>query len=136
MFAKNVKVQRLGRVPLFAQCSKRELSEVASVADELSLPAGRTLMREGDTGRELVLVLEGDVEVRRNGRRIPLGGDRNVFGEAALLTGEPRNATVTTTSPTTVLVITDRAFDRLLREVPTIQRKLLASLAERAAIRD
>lgn len=136
MFAKNVKVQRLARVPLFAQCSKRELGEIASVADELAMPAGRTLMREGDRGRELVVVLEGDVEIRRNGRRIPVRGDGNVFGEAALLTGAPRNATVTTASQATVLVITDRAFDKLLRDVPTIQRKLLASLAERAAIND
>jgi CRP/FNR family transcriptional regulator, cyclic AMP receptor protein len=136
MFAKNAKVQRLASVPLFAQCSKRELGEIASVADELGLPAGRTLMREGDSGRELVVVLDGEVEVRRKGRRLSLSGDGNVFGEAALLTGAPRNATVTTTSPVTVLVITDRAFDRLLREVPTIQRKLLASLAERAAIND
>ena len=136
MFAKNVKVQRLARVPLFAQCSKRELGEIASVADELAMPAGRTLMREGDRGRELVVVLEGDVEIRRSGRRIPVRGDGNVFGEAALLTGAPRNATVTTASQATVLVITDRAFDKLLRDVPTIQRKLLASLAERAAIND
>lgn len=135
MFAKDVKVQRLARVPLFAQCSKRELAKVAAVADELSLPAGRTLMREGDRGRELVVVLAGDVEVRRNGRRLPLQGEGHVFGEAALLTGAPRNATVTTTTPVTVLVITDRALDRLLRDVPTIQRKLLASLAERAAIK-
>jgi CRP/FNR family transcriptional regulator, cyclic AMP receptor protein len=136
MFAKNLKVQRLAQVPLFAQCSKRELGEIASVADEISLPAGRTLMREGDSGRELVVVLAGEVEVRRNGRRLPLSGDANVFGEAALLTGAPRNATVTTASPVTVLVITDRALDRLLREVPTLQRKLLASVAERAAIND
>jgi CRP/FNR family cyclic AMP-dependent transcriptional regulator len=136
MFAKNVKVERLARVPLFAQCTQRELAQVASVADELSLPAGRTLMREGDSGRELVVVLEGDVEVRRSGRKVRLGSDRNVFGEGALLTGAPRNATVTTTTAATVLVITDRAFDRLLRDMPAIQRKVLTSVAERAAITD
>jgi len=77
------------------------------------------------------VVVDGTVEVRRGGRRIPLKGGTNFFGETALLTGTPRNATVTTTSPVRALVITGRSFGRLLSDSPGIQRKILVSLAAR-----
>ncbi len=131
MFTKNAKVELLKRVPLFSDCSRRELTEIATIADEIHFPAGRAFMKEGDVGREFVVVVEGTVEVRRAGRRIPLKGDANFFGETALLTGTPRNATVTTTSPVRALVITGRAFGRLLADSPGIQRKILSSLAAR-----
>ena len=133
MFSKNAKVERLREVPLFAECTKRELAEVAAIADELRLPAGRTFIKEGASGREFVVVLDGTVEVTRDGRRVRQTGGP-FFGEAALLTGARRNASVTATSAVEALVITDRAFDRLLRDQPTIRRKVLAALAARAAV--
>ncbi len=133
MFARDVKLERLSRVPLFSECSRRELSRIARIADEMHFPAGRTLIEEGARGRECFVIVEGEIELRRGGRRVPLEGDETVFGEAALLTGAPRNATLTTTSPVRAFVITDRAFDQLLREQPRIQRKILASLAARLA---
>lgn len=133
MFSKDAKVKRLGEVPLFSECSKRQLAEIAAIADELHLPAGRTFIKEGASGREFVVVLDGTVEVTRNGRRLRQTGGP-FFGEAALLTGAPRNASVTTTSPVQALVITERAFDRLLRDQPTIQRKVIAALGARAAV--
>jgi CRP-like cAMP-binding protein len=132
VFGKDAKVARLKQVPLFARCSKRELAEIAAAADEMHFPPGRELIQEGATGREFIVVLDGEVEVRRGGKRIPLKGGA-FFGEAALLTGAPRNATVTTSSDVTALVLTDRAFKRLLEGSPAIQGKLLASLAERVA---
>jgi CRP/FNR family cyclic AMP-dependent transcriptional regulator len=131
MFAKNAKIELLKKVPLFSECSKRELAEIALVADELALPAGRTLMEEGKPGREFFVIADGTVEVRRRGRKLPARGDANSFGEIALLTGKARSATVTTTSPVRTLVITDRAFRRLLQDVPSLAPKLIASLAER-----
>ena len=136
MFTKDVKITWLKRVPLFSECSRRELGEIASIADEVRLPAGRTLIKEGAAGREFIVVLDGTVEVRRGGRRAPLRGDTTFFGEMALLTGKPRSATVKTTSPVQALVITDYAFRRLLKANPGIQRKLLASLAARVADAD
>jgi CRP-like cAMP-binding protein len=96
-------------------------------------PSGKVLIREGAPGREFIVILEGTVEVRRKGRRLPQAGDSSFFGEAALLTGAPRNATVTTTSPVATLIITDRAFQRLLKASPTIQGKTLTALATRLA---
>lgn len=131
MFTKNAKVELLKRVPLFSECSKRELGEVASIADELHMPAGRVLIEEGAAGREFILVADGSVEVRRGGRRLRTEAGPSFFGEIALLTGRPRSATVTTTTPVRAFVVTDRAFNRLLERSPTIQRKILAAVAAR-----
>ncbi|HET7647237.1 MAG TPA: cyclic nucleotide-binding domain-containing protein [Gaiellaceae bacterium] len=123
-------MRRLKEVPLFSGCSKRELEEIAAVADELVFPAGRTLIEQGAAGREFIVVLDGDVEVRRDGNLLPRG-DASYFGEVALLTGAPRNATVTTTTQVDALVITARAFDHLVANSQTIRRKVIASLASR-----
>lgn len=131
MFGKQAKIELLRRVPLFADCSKRELSYIAEVSDEIGFPAGHTLIEEGKLGREFFVIADGTVEVRRGGRKLPLRGDANSFGEMALLSGKPRNATVTTTSPVRGLVITGRAFRQLLADVPSLAPSLLASLAER-----
>ena len=131
MFTKNAKVELLKQVPLFSDCSRRELTEIATITDEIYFPEGSALMEEGDAGKEFVVVVDGTVEVRRGGKRIPLKGGTNFFGETALLTGTPRNATVTTTSPVRALVITGRSFGRLLSDSPRIQRKILVSLAAR-----
>ena len=131
MFGKHAKVELLRRVPLFAECSKRELATIAQVADEIHFPAGRTLIKEGRPGGEFFVIAEGTVDVRRNGRKLPQRGDSHSYGEMALLSGKPRNATVTTTSPVSALVITGRAFRQLLVDVPSLAPKLLASLAAR-----
>ena len=133
MFRKDAKIELLKRAPLFSECSRRELGEVASIADEMRFSAGRTLIEEGRPGREFFVVVDGEVEVRRRGRRVALESGPTFFGEAALLTGKPRNASVITTTPVRALVITDRAFRRLLSEAPSIQSKILASLAARLA---
>ncbi len=130
---KDAKVELMRSVPLFSGCSKRELAQIASVADELGFASGRTLIQEGKRGREFIVVLDGSVEVRKGGRKLPTRGGASFFGELALLTDKPRSATVTTTTPVRALVITDRAFRRLLVDSPSIQSKVMQSLAERLA---
>ncbi len=130
---KNAKVELIKRAPLFAHCSKRELAEVASIADELDLPAGRALIREGERGREFFVLLEGEAEVTQDGKPIRTMKDGDFFGEIALVADAPRTATVTARTPVRVLVVTDRAFRSLLDHVPSIQLKVLKALAERLA---
>jgi CRP/FNR family transcriptional regulator, cyclic AMP receptor protein len=128
---KDAKLELLKRVPLFAKCSKRELALIASVADEVDLPEGKDLTREGASGREFVVIVAGAADVRRKGRRINQLGDGDFLGEIALLAGTPRTATVTTTTPVRALVLTAPAFRSLLRRTPEIQLKVLEALAER-----
>ena len=104
---------------------------IAGVADELQLATGRELTREGDRGREFFVVIDGELEVRRKSRKIATLGGGDFVGEMALVTGRPRNATVTTKGTVRALVITDRAFARLLETSPPIQLKIMRALAER-----
>jgi CRP/FNR family transcriptional regulator, cyclic AMP receptor protein len=132
-FGKDRKVEALERVPLFSRCTKRELARVAQLADEVDLPAGKTLTQEGARGREFFVLLEGTADVRRDTRLMPSLGPGDFFGEIALVTDVPRTATVSTSSPVHALVITDRAFRQLLRDSPVIQGKVLEAVASRLA---
>jgi CRP-like cAMP-binding protein len=128
---KNAKVELISRVPLFERCSKRELAQVASLADELDLREGKVLTKEGERGREFFVLLEGTADVRRKGGTIRRHGPSDFFGEIALVSNVPRTATVVATSPVRTLVVTDRGFRDLLGRSPAIQVKVLEALAER-----
>jgi CRP/FNR family cyclic AMP-dependent transcriptional regulator len=133
MLRRNAKTDLISHVPLFAHCSKRELAEVAGIADEIDLREGKELTREGAPGREFFVLVEGTADVIRDGQTINSLGAGDFFGEIALVHHSPRTATVKATSPVRALVITERNFKRLLEEMPEIQRKVLLALAERVA---
>ena len=133
MLRRNQKVELIKRVPLFANCSKRELQQIAGIADEIDLREGKVLTEQGKPGREFFVLLEGSADVAKDGKRINRLGDGDFFGEIALVSRSPRTATVTATSPVRALVITDRAFRQLLEDTPEIQRKVLEALAARLA---
>jgi CRP/FNR family transcriptional regulator, cyclic AMP receptor protein len=131
MLRKNAKVELIKRVPLFGGLSKRELDDVAGIADELAIDEGVELTHEGAAGHEFLVLAEGTADVRRRGRKVNALRSGDFLGEIALITGAPRTATVTTTAPARMLVITARDFKSLLRRSPTIQRKILEALAAR-----
>jgi CRP/FNR family cyclic AMP-dependent transcriptional regulator len=130
---KNAKVELIRKVPLFSRSSRKELEQIASVADEIDLPEGKDLTRQGERGREFIVILDGAADVRRNGRKIRSLGSGDFLGEIALVSKSPRTATVTTTRPTRALVITDQAFGALIRSSPKIQSGIVEALAERLA---
>jgi CRP/FNR family cyclic AMP-dependent transcriptional regulator len=130
---KDAKIELMKRVPLFAQCSKQELAAVASVADEIDLRQGKELTTQGRPGREFFVLVEGEAEVRKNGRKLRTLKDGDFFGEIALVMKRPRTATVVAKTPVRVLVITDRSFKSLLEHSPSIQIKVLQALAQRVA---
>ena len=101
MLHKDAKIELLRNVPLFAGCSKAELQQVAQLADELDLAEGATLIREGERGREFIVVADGTVKVTRGGKTIRELGPGDFIGEIALVVDRPRTATVTATSPVT-----------------------------------
>lgn len=128
---KNAKIELIKGVPLFSSCSKKELEAIAAQADELVVPAGKTLTKEGDRGREFIVIVDGAAEVRKKGRRLNLLGSGDFLGEIALISGGPRTATVTTTAETDLLVLTDRAFAQLTRKMPSINASVLKAVSER-----
>ncbi len=134
MLRKDAKIELLRRVTLFSGCSKRELGQIAMIADELDFPAGKTLIRQGSAGRQFFVVIEGRVEVEQDGKVLPMGrGGSEFFGEIALVSGWPCTATVTTAEPTRALVIGAPEFRALLDRSPAIQRRVLHSFSERLA---
>jgi CRP/FNR family cyclic AMP-dependent transcriptional regulator len=130
---KDTKIDLLKRVPLFASCTKDECRVLAAIADELDLPEGRVLTREGQPGREFFVLVDGTVDVIQGGEKIGELGAGDWLGEIALLTKAPRTATVTATSPVRVLVITDRAFRQVIEGTPSIAVKVLERVGERLA---
>jgi CRP-like cAMP-binding protein len=125
------KVDLIARVPLFAGLSKSELGKVASIADEIDLPADKVLIREGERGREFFVLLEGEVEVARKGKKLATRRAGEFFGEIALVSKLPRIATVQTSQPVRALVIRDVDFRALLQRTPAIAVNVLQAVADR-----
>ena len=127
----NQKVDLISKVPLFERLSKRDLERIAGVADEIDLNEGKELTREGEPGREFFVLLEGTAAVTQGGEQVNELAPGDFFGEIALISDGPRTATVTATTPVRTLVVTRRSFQRLVDEMPEIQRNVLAAAAER-----
>jgi CRP-like cAMP-binding protein len=133
MLRKNAKVDLIKGVPLFAECSRKELGEVAGIADEIDLREGKELTKQGQPGREFFILVEGSADVKKGSRRVNKLGPGDFFGEISLIRHTPRTATVVATSPVRTLVITERSFQSLLQHQPGIQNKVMSALAARLA---
>jgi CRP/FNR family transcriptional regulator, cyclic AMP receptor protein len=131
-FGKDVKTKLIAGVPLFAQCSKGELQEIAAIADEIDIAEGKELTTEGSPGREFFVIIEGTASVAQDGDQINELGPGDFFGEVALVKDTPRTATVTATSPVRALVITRQNFKRLIEQQPDIERTVLKALVDRS----
>jgi CRP-like cAMP-binding protein len=130
---RNQKIDLIRKVPLFSRLSKTELRQLAMLADEIDLREGKEMTRQGAAGREFFVLLEGTADVKKDGRKINALGPGDFFGEIALVSHEPRTATVTATSPVRTLVITERSFRRLLDETPQVKTKVMEAMASRLA---
>jgi len=131
--AKHAYHDHLTPVPLFAGLSEDELDAVAHAATQLDYPAGKVLMREGDTAHEMFVLVSGTLEVTRDGEHIADIGPGGFAGELALLTHAHRNSTVTAKTPVSVLHIDGREFATVIDQVPRIAAKLLPIIASRIA---
>jgi CRP/FNR family transcriptional regulator, cyclic AMP receptor protein len=128
----DTKIELLKQVPLFAGTSANELRQIAARVDEIDVPAGYTLTREGERGREFVVLVEGSATVENDGRVIATLADGDFLGEIALLLYTQRTATVRTTTPSRLLVMTDRDFRTLVDDVPAFSRRVWSAAAARA----
>jgi len=127
------KLKLIKKVPLFQGLSKRELAQVSGLLDEIELPAGKTLTSEGESGREFVVLVEGTADVTQDGEVVNRLGPGDFLGEIALVTGEPRTATVTTQSPARLLVMNAASFRLLLHDAPGIKQRVVATAALRSS---
>ena len=131
LFSQDKKVEALKRAALFEGLSRKELVQLARMSDDLEVPAGRVLCKEGDRGREFFVLVEGKVDVARKGRRVATLGAGDFVGEISLLEETPRTATVTAKTPVRFFVLTPRDFRQVVAENPSVERKVLRALARR-----
>lgn len=127
----DAKVSLLRSVPLFAKCNIRQLRQIAALTVDLELPVGEVLCREGEIGTEFFVIIDGAAVVTVHGKRRATIGPGGFCGEMAILDGGTRVASVVTTLPTRVLVLSRREFEHLLSTAPEIAFALLRAMAQR-----
>jgi CRP-like cAMP-binding protein len=125
------KLELLKRTPLLSGLGRKDLEAVGMLVDEVDVPAGRVLMREGDSGREFFVIVEGSVGIERGGTRIRTLTAGDFFGEISLLAEGSRTATATTDGPAALLVLGHREFHSLMDQFPAIRTCVLEALAKR-----
>ena len=136
LFSHDTKIDSLRRAPLFSDLSKSELETLARRTEDLEVEAGKVLCREGEPAMEFFVIIEGEVEVSRDGRPIRTLGEGDFFGEIALLEDMPRTATVTAKTPLRFFVLTRQSFWSMVDHSPEVERKLLRALARRIVADD
>lgn len=121
---------------MLSTCSKKELSLLSGIADEMGYGAGETIFEEGEEGLGLQIIMEGEAKVVINGRTRRKMGAESFFGEIALLDGGPRTATVVAETDVRTLSIPAWSFNAVLKEQPSIALKMLPELAHRLRTSD
>ena len=121
----------LGAIELFSELSAKERKAVGRLMTSVSVKPGRELMKEGDVGREFLVIVEGEATVRRGGKVVARLGAGDFMGELAVIAGVPRTATVTADTEMTVSVLNRREFSTLLDSQPKLARKILVGAVKR-----
>lgn len=133
LFQRDTKVAALKRSPLFAGLSNKELEELAQITEDMEVEAGTVLARQGEAGREFFVVLDGKVDVTRDGHALTPQGGVDFFGELALVADMPRTATLTARTPLRFFVLTSQGFRSMLARNPDVELKVLRSMVKRLA---
>src|SRR4051794_4067509 len=131
LFSHDTKVDALARAPLFEGFSRKELGQLAQVSEDMEVDAGKVLCKEGESGEEFFVIVEGEAEVTKNGEMLAVRQGGEFFGEIALIQDSPRMATVTAKTPLRFFVLTRPAFRHLIRDNPDVENKVLQALARR-----
>ncbi len=127
------KLELLSKVPLLDGLDRHGLEEVGRLADEVDLPAGRVAARQGSSGDEFFVIINGTVRIERDGQLLRDLGPGDFFGELALLGKVGRTATATCLTACRLLVVGHREFHELLTRFPTVQSAVLDAVAKRIA---
>ena len=130
------KIERLSQVAAFAGCGPKELQAIASMADELDLREGETVITQGERLRHAYVIEEGTAKVEIDGRARHEVGPGDVLGELSMFDPAPAAATVTTTSDCRLLVIGFAPFEQAVRSSPDLAVALLRTMAQRFHQRD
>lgn len=131
LFSQNTKVEALKRAPLFSTLSRKELTELAKRSEDLEVSKGTVLCKEGAIGHEFFVIVEGETEITRKGKKLAIRGGGEFVGEIALLEKTRRMATVTAKTDLRLFVLTEADFRQLVKSNPGVQSKVMSALAHR-----
>jgi CRP/FNR family transcriptional regulator, cyclic AMP receptor protein len=129
--SKDMVLEHLAAIPLFRACTDKQLKQVRGLLNEVSVPSGKVLVKEGSTGYECFIIVSGHAEASIGEEIISRFSEGDYFGELALLDKRPRSATVTATTDCTVMVLSQREFAKALDAIPGLPARLLENLAIR-----
>ena len=121
---------RLKAIPLFANLDDHDLGVIATFANETSVSAGDTLVREGDFSYELMAIEEGQAEVKRGDEVVATLGPGDFFGEMGVLQNELRTATITAATPMRLITLTTWELKRM-KNMPGVMEKINEVIASR-----
>ena len=131
MVAKTQSGVDLAEIGIFSELSKRELKAVSRLLTELEVKEGATLTRQGEPGREFMIITSGTAKVDIDGATVAHLSAGDFLGELAIISGTPRTATVTATSPMVLEILNRREFMSLLDESAQLGRKILVGAVKR-----
>lgn len=126
-------VGALKNTPLFADVPDEELKKVATFATLESAAEGKTIIREGGFSNDFYVVQDGSVKVEREGEHVADLGPGDVFGEQGLLEKQARSATVTATSPVTLIKIEHWELSRMRQSMPDVVEQLRSKVEQRTS---
>jgi CRP/FNR family transcriptional regulator, cyclic AMP receptor protein len=127
----NERRERLAAIPLFSQCSRRELDRISSLTTEHAACAGDVLTIAGQPGQECFIIVSGTASVYRDDLKLDVLGPGALLGEIALLDRGPRTATVVADTDMVLLVMSHSEFSRVHALAPSVARKTIKALATR-----
>jgi CRP-like cAMP-binding protein len=125
------KIRALAQVPLFVHSTSKELEFIASRADEVDVPAGRVLVRQGDPGHTFYVLLEGEADVEVDGMPRPALKPGDFFGEISMLDRGPATATVVTRTPARLMVMSHSQFRDAVKGSDDLLSRVMAAMGER-----
>ena len=124
----------LGSVSLFSAFSKRQLRMIAESGREYKYKPGHRLVEKGATGDRFYLVLDGKVEIRKDGRVLATLSKGQFFGELSLIDERPWAADVVAIHTTHCLRLSKRVFSTLTRRHPELLQIILKEVVKRLRV--
>jgi CRP-like cAMP-binding protein len=128
-----VDAARLKAIPAFAELSDESLGHIAALAAEVSVPAGKELVREGDYSYDVLAIEQGTAKVERGGGHVADLGPGDIVGEMGVLERGQRSATVTATSPMMLVTLTSWDVRKLKKTAPDAVEHIREVVAKRKA---
>lgn len=129
------KVMVLKTVDIFAETPEEILVDIAGLLKEIAVAANATIFEKGEQGDSMYIIVEGEVAALDGDRVFTHMGERQVFGEMALLDGEPRTATIRATQTTRLLRLDQEPFYELMDDRIEIARGIIHVLLQRLRAR-